>query len=305
MCFTTPNLTHSLFFWCGLILFSYLPAPLLDCSLSGSKFIFLSYHELLPFVLENPFLSLGHHVLLSLSFVAPSSTTGNSCWWQMSHNQLKACSWLQPWGKLQNFFIFALCSSTFIQMQQSHLFLKYSFLREFPAPLHHQDWIPVKMVGKNLHTVLFNGVSKYGWHLAPGVLFWAVRACQCIISLPNMHRQSSRLECADKLSSYQPWAIYILAHHVVQYFHLFPGLLWHSTSILSSPTHFFYLPLASQKEHVIVQWGAKWRESRVCQLRSQIAGQSANSKFTRYSNAMYTKTGLVPIHQIPTNTMVF
>ena len=126
---SVPNLTHSqLISLCGFVLFSYLSTPPTWSSSFRYEFILPSYHELLPFVPENPFLSLGHHVLLSLSFVAPSSTTGNSCWWQMSHNQLQACSWLQAWGKLQTFFTFALCSSAFIQMQQSHLFLKYSFL---------------------------------------------------------------------------------------------------------------------------------------------------------------------------------
>jgi len=61
------------------------------------------------------------------------------------------------------------------------------------------------------------------------------------------------LSVQTNLHHTNPKLLYILPHHLVQYFHLFPCLLCHSTSVLSSPAYFFYLPLASQKEYIIVQ----------------------------------------------------
>lgn len=83
-------------------------------------------------------------------------------------------------------------------------FTEVQLLREFQVLLHHQGWIPIETAWEKLQTMLSSGVSKHGWHFALGVLFWAVTACQCIISLPNIHSRSSGLECADKPSSYQP-----------------------------------------------------------------------------------------------------
>lgn len=202
-CLPPILLTHSPFL--GVVLPALVTPPPPPHTWSSSPwFIPPSYHELLPFVLENPFLSLGHHVLLSFSFVAPSSTTGSSCWWQMSHNQLQACSWLQAWGKLQTFVhIFSLQQHFYTDAAKSP-FPEVQLLREFQVSLHHQDWIPVEIAWEKLQTMLSSRVSKHGWHFALEVLFWTVRACRCIISLPNIHSRSSRIECADEPSSYQP-----------------------------------------------------------------------------------------------------
>lgn len=198
-------LTHSLFL--GVVLSSLVPLHIPHTW--SSSFRYIVYFA---FLSQTTILCLRK----CFSFTRSSCTSVTLiCSPQLNHWQLLLMTDVSQWTaslhlapslhcKAPRLFLHLLFTAAFSYRCSKITFSWSTASLTIPGPPHYQDQIPAETAWEELQTMLSSGVSKHGWHFALGVLLWTVTACQCIISLPNIHSRSSGLECADKLSSYQP-----------------------------------------------------------------------------------------------------
>lgn len=139
-----PSLTHSLFL--GVVLSSVVNPPHPHTwSFSFRCVVYFAFLSLTTTLCPRKSFSFTRSSCTSVTLIcSPSSTTGNSCWWQMSHNQLASLLLAPSLREAPDFFHICSLQQHFYKYAAKSPFPEVQLLRELQVPLHHEDWIPVE-----------------------------------------------------------------------------------------------------------------------------------------------------------------